>query len=82
MQPTGKYLGTYQTPNSPPVVLIVVVSTWVDIRAIQIQVVSVVVIVRGRRPIVAVAASIVNRAAVDVAGVEEVEYCLKAITIT
>ena len=54
-----------------PVVLIVVIGTWVHIGAIQVQVVAIVVIVRSRRPIVAVRPSIVGRRCIEVAGVEE-----------
>jgi len=55
------------------VVLIVVIRTWVHIGAIQVQVVRIVVIVRSRRPIVAVAAPIVRRRRIEVAGVNEIE---------
>ena len=44
-----------------PVVLVVVVRTWVDVATVEVQVVAVVVIVGGRRPVVAVAAAIVGR---------------------
>ena len=69
-------LETHQAPNSPPVVLSGVISTRVDIRSIQIQVVSAAVAIRGRRPIAAVTATIVNRTAADVAGIEEVNWIL------
>ena len=53
------------------VVLIVVIRTWVHIGAIQVQIVRIVVIVRSRRPIVAVATPIAGRRRIEVAGVEE-----------
>ena len=49
-----KWLGAYRTPNTLSVVLIVVIGTWVYVGTIQVQVVAIVVIVRSRRPIVAV----------------------------
>ena len=66
------HLGTCEAPNSLPVVHIAGDNTWVDTRAIQTQVVSADAIERRRRPIDAVTTTTVNRAAVDVAGVEEV----------
>ena len=62
----------YHTPNTPPVVLIVVSGTWVHTCAIQAQVVRTVVIVRSRRPIEAVTPPISSRRRIEVAGVEEV----------
>ena len=46
--------------------------TWVHAGTIQVQDVATVVIVRSRRPIVAVGPSIVRRQATEAAGVEEV----------
>ena len=67
-----KWLGAYRTPNTLPVVLIVVIGTWVYAGTIQDQVVATVVTVRSRRPIAAARASIVGRRRTEVAGVEEV----------
>ena len=58
------------TAHCSTVELIVVVCPWVHVGTIQVQVISVVIIVRRRRPVVAVAASIIHRPAVNVAGVE------------
>ena len=66
--------GRYRTPNTVAVVLIVVIGTWVHVGTIQVQVVRIVVIVRSRRPIVAVTTSIVRRRRIEVAGVEEADY--------
>ena len=70
----GKNLRAHQAPNWLTVVLIVVIGTWVDIGAIQIQVVAIVVIVHGRRPIVAARPPIIRRRTIEVAGVEEDYY--------
>ena len=67
-----KWLGAYCTPNTPPVVLIAVIVTWVHIGTIQVQVVATEAIVRSRRPIAAVGASIAGRRRIEAAGVEEV----------
>ena len=69
------HLGTHQASDSPPEVLNATVSTRVDIRASQIQAVSVVAVIRGRRPIDAVTATTVIRTA-DEAGIEEVNWIL------
>ena len=68
------------TPNTVAVVLIVVIGTWVHVGTIQVQVVAIVVTVRSRRPIVAVATSIVRRRRIEVAGVEEADYSKKIVT--
>ena len=57
----GKWLGAYRTPNTEAVALIEVIGTWVYIGTMQVQAVASEVIVRSRRPIVAVGASIVGR---------------------
>ena len=53
------------------VVLIVVIRTWIHVVTVEVQVVGVVSIARGRRPIVAVVATIVRRRIVPVAGIDE-----------
>ena len=65
-------LGTYRTPNTSSVALIVATGTWVYVGTKQAQVVAIVVTVRSRRPIVAVGASIEGRRRIEEAGVEEV----------
>ena len=47
------------TANGKPVVLIVVIGTWVEIRTVEVQSVGVVATVRRRRPVVPVRAAIV-----------------------
>ena len=64
-------LGAGDTADGKPVVLVVVVSTWVDIRRIHVQVIRVVTIVSRRRPIVRVVAAIVRGGAIPVAGVDK-----------
>ncbi len=65
-------LATGDAPNTLTVVLIVVTRTWVHTGAIQVQIVRIDVIVRSRRPIVAVATPTAGRRHTEVAGVEEV----------
>ena len=65
-------LGAGRTPNTSPVVLIAVIGTWAYAGTNQVQEVAIVVIVRSRRPIVAVGPSIDRRRGTEVAGVEEV----------
>ena len=55
------------TPNHSTIILVVVVGTWIDVRAVEVQIVGVVTIVRRRGPIVPVRATIVHRRAVNVA---------------
>ena len=64
-------LATYKATYGVPVVLVVVVRTWVDVRSVEVQVVRVVTIVHSRGPIVAVRAAVVRRRAVPVAGEQE-----------
>ena len=59
------------TANRVPVVLIVVIRTRIHVATVEVQVVRVVGIVRSRRPIVAVVATIVRRRTVPVAGIDE-----------
>ena len=49
-----KLLHASDATHHPPVVLVVVVRAWVDVTAIEVQVVGVVTIVRRGRPIVPV----------------------------
>ena len=60
--------------DSPSVVPVAVVRTWVDVRAEEVQVVGVVGRVSRRRPVVAVQAATVHRAAVDVAGIDKINW--------
>ncbi len=60
------------TAGRTPVILAVVVCTWVDVRREEGQGVGVVIIVRRRRPIVSVATTIVNGGAIHAARVEKV----------
>ncbi len=66
-----KVLGTGDAAHGLSVVLIVVVRPGVDVRTIEVQIVRVVVTVRGRGPIVPVRATIVGRARVPVPGIDE-----------
>ena len=65
-------LRTADAPNTEAVVLIVVIRTWVDIRAIQVQAVRIAANARSRRPIVAAAAPTASRRRIEIARVEEV----------
>ena len=65
-------LGVYSTPNTVSGVLTEDTGTWAHEGAIQAQAVRTDVILRSRRPIVAVVTSIVCRRAIEEAGVEEV----------
>ena len=64
--------GRYHTPNTEAVDPIAVIGTWAYAGTNQVQEVAIVVIVRSRRPIVAVGPSIDRRRGTEVAGVEEV----------
>jgi len=70
---------TGETPHGVPVVLVVVVRTWVDVRAVEVQVVGVVGIVGGSGPIVAVATTIVGRGIIEVPRVHEILKILGTI---
>ena len=64
--------GRYRTPNTDAVALSAAIGTWVHVGTKQVQAVRSVVIVRSRRPIVAVTTSTARRRRIEVAGVEEV----------
>ena len=64
--------GRYCTPNAVAAILTAAIGTWAHVGTIQAQVVAIVVIARGRRPIAAVTTSITRRRAIEEAGVEEV----------
>ena len=66
---TGNTLLGVDTPNGLPVVLVVVVG--VHVATVEVQVVGVATIVLSSGPVVAVAAGIVKRAAIVVAGIRE-----------
>ena len=66
--------GTSEATDGLPVVLVVVVGTRVDVGTVEVEVVSVVIIVSGRGPIVAVAAAIVGARTVVVPRVNEVPH--------
>ena len=66
-----KWLGAYRTPNTTSVALTIVTNTWIRVGTIQVQIVATAAIVRSRRPIVAIGTTIVHRATVDVAGINE-----------
>ena len=70
-KPYAKLLHWSYAAYGVPVVLIVVVRTRIYVVADEVQIVGVVVIVRSRRPIVAVVATIVRRRTVPVAGVDK-----------
>ena len=71
-RPETAELGLRYAADGVPVVLIVVVD--IGVATIEVQVVRVVTIVGGRRPVVAVGATIVELAIVVVAGVNAKEY--------
>ena len=58
--------------HGPSVVLVSAVRTWEDVTTAEAQAVGGVGRVRRRRPVVAVATTIIHRAAADVAGIDKV----------
>ena len=66
-----KVLSTREAPDHPPVVLVVVVRAWVDVRAVEVHVVSVVTIVPRSGPIVPVGITVVDRRTIHVPGIDE-----------
>ena len=60
------------TADAKPVVLKVVVSTWVDAATVQVQTVSVVEAVHRARPVVAAWAATAGGRAIEVAGIDNV----------
>ncbi len=72
----GKVLGHTHQPHREPVVTIVVVLR-IQIRIVEVHVVRVVAIVVRSRPIVAVAAHIVDRSPIAVASGRQEDPCLR-----